>query len=147
MGKVLVQFLFKHRVKNCLGWLKFWSKTRIFFKNNLRLMFLNRFVRFLCASLNFVPITGFRKSLRISGYIKSHSDYLYLILKKKLDRFPGYNSGDLSGLFQLMVFIHCWFWPWPTSTGTRLLNLNVYIKFLSQSVSIFSYFGNVFDHC
>ena len=44
-------------VKSYLGVINIWRNTRIFFKNNLKsiIIIMNRLIRFLCTSLNFIP--------------------------------------------------------------------------------------------
>ena len=55
----------KHKVKKHLSGINM-RKTRIFFKKNLKLIVLvmNRFIRFLCVSLNFSSINKLWKSMR-----------------------------------------------------------------------------------
>lgn len=68
--KVLFESIDKHRVKSYLGDINIWGKTRIFFKNNQKLIVIvmNRCIRFLCASLNFVLISRLKKSLGITQW-------------------------------------------------------------------------------
>ena len=58
----------KYRIKNYLG-----KKTRIFFKNNLKLIkvVMNTFISFLCGILNLVPINKLWKSPGLKASDKS----------------------------------------------------------------------------
>lgn len=61
--KVLFESIDKHKVKSYLGDINIWGKTRIFYKNNQKLIIIvmNRCIRFFCASLNFVLINRLKK--------------------------------------------------------------------------------------
>lgn len=72
---------------------------------------MNRFIRFLCASLSFFLVNGIWETLG-NCLMKSPNDC------PKPDRImslvgwcPDYNSGELSGFSQLAVFIHYWVLP------------------------------------
>lgn len=68
--KILFESIDKHTVKSYLGDINIWGKTRIFFKNNQKLIIIimNRYVRFSCASLNFVSINRLKKALGITQW-------------------------------------------------------------------------------
>lgn len=68
--KILFESIDKHTVKSYLGDINIWGKTRIFFKNNQKLIIIimNRCIRFSCASLNFVSINRLKKALRITQW-------------------------------------------------------------------------------
>lgn len=72
---ILFESIDKHTVKSYLGDINIWGKTRIFFKNNQKLIIIimNRCIRFSCASLNFVSINRLKKAPK-NYSVKSLSD-------------------------------------------------------------------------
>ena len=68
--KILFESIDKHTVKSYLGDINIWGKTRIFFKNNQKLIIIimNRCIRFSCTNLNFVSINRIKKALGITQW-------------------------------------------------------------------------------